>query len=83
MQMPESGFYSWVDISRLGTSAEIVDYLVREARVAVNDGCGYGYGGEGYIRVIHGSLLDETKLLDALERMRAALSRRAAERGLT
>jgi len=83
MQMPESGFYSWVDISRLGTSAEIVDYLVQEARVAVNDGSGYGYGGEGYIRVIHGSLLDETKLLDALERMRAALSRRAAERGLT
>jgi len=82
MLMPESGFYSWVNVSKLGKSSEVVDYLIRHARVAVNDGSNYGPNGEGYIRVIHGSLRDETQVVDALGRMKSALRRLAAEKGL-
>jgi len=78
----ESGFLSWVDVSQLGTEGEIVDYLVREAKVSVNVGTPYGEQGRGHIRVVHGVLGDENDLRDALTRMRKALFKRAEERGL-
>lgn len=36
--LPQSGFLCWVDVSRLGDSSQIVQYLVKHAQVAVNDG---------------------------------------------
>ena len=33
MQMPESGFFVWIDISKLGDSSEITAYLAKEALV--------------------------------------------------
>lgn len=47
MVMPESGFLSWIDISKLGTSTFICDYLLQHAHVMVNSGVPYGQGGEG------------------------------------
>ena len=75
MQMPESGFLCWVDVSRLGSSAEIVEYLLKEARVSVNDGVNYGIGGEGHIRIVLGVYKDNRKVVDALEGIRDALLR--------
>ena len=75
MQMPEAGFLCWVDVSRLGSSAEIVEYLLKEARVSVNDGVNYGIGGEGHIRIVLGVYKDNRKVVDALEGIRDALLR--------
>ena len=56
MQIPESGFFSWLDVSALGDSTEIMDYILQTARVAVNDGKNYGQRGTGFLRIIHGCL---------------------------
>lgn len=42
MLMPESSFFSWLDVSKLGDSTEVMDYILKNARVAVNDGKNYG-----------------------------------------
>lgn len=71
--LPESGFLCWVDVSALGNSSEIVPYLVKKAGVAVNDGVNYGPGGEGHLRIVLGAYRDDQRVVDALERIKAAL----------
>jgi aspartate/methionine/tyrosine aminotransferase len=80
MLMPESGFYSWVNVSSLGPTAEICEYLIKEARVAVNDGNAYGRLGDGHIRVIHGALKNDDHAYRAMHRMKDALTMRSAKR---
>ena len=72
---PESSFFVWVDVSELGTSAEIVRYLIADARVAVNPGDIFGEQGRGYVRIVTGALSDRSAFLDALERIRASLAK--------
>lgn len=83
MLMPESGFYSWINVSRLGDSSDICDFLIKDAKVAVNDGKAYGVEGSGYIRVIHGAMSNEEKAFDALIRMKESLQRLAKDKGIT
>ena len=71
--LPQSGFLCWVDVSRLGDSSQIVQYLVKHAQVAVNDGKNYGPGGEGHLRIVLGVYWDDAKVIAALERIKAAL----------
>ncbi|HBF4254021.1 TPA: pyridoxal phosphate-dependent aminotransferase [Clostridioides difficile] len=73
MQMPESGFLGWINVSKLGTSSEIQKYLVDEAKVCINDGINYGPGGEGHLRIILGSYKDDSKVISALNRIKDAL----------
>ncbi|MDD6467467.1 MAG: pyridoxal phosphate-dependent aminotransferase [Erysipelotrichaceae bacterium] len=73
MELPESGFLGWVDVSKLGNSSDIVSYLVKEAKVSVNDGINYGVGGAGHFRIVLGVYRDNQKVFDALERIKAAL----------
>lgn len=73
MQMPESGFLCWVNVSKLGNADEIVDYLVKEAKVSVNSGINYGVGGEGHLRIVLGVYRDNQKVIDALHRIKDAL----------
>lgn len=75
MQMPESGFLGWVNVSQIGSSSEIVDYLAKEAKVSVNDGINYGSGGEGHFRIVLGVYRDNQKVFAALERIKEALIR--------
>lgn len=72
MDLPESGFLAWIDVSELGDSTEITQYLIQEAKVAVNDGKFYGKGGEGHIRVVLGVFKDDDKIVEILYRMRDA-----------
>lgn len=81
MQLPESGFLAWVDVSRLGSSADIAAYLVRHAKVSVNDGANYGPGGEGHLRIVLGVYRDDKKVVDALYRIRDALTAYQKEPG--
>lgn len=73
MLMPESGFLCWINVSKLGNSSEICEYLIKEAKVAVNDGINYGEGGEGHIRIVLGVREDTQRIEDALLRIEKAL----------
>ncbi len=73
LKMSESGFFSWINVSGLGNSAEITEYLIHEAGVAVNDGINYGTEGNGYLRIIHGCLGDRFKAKEVLEKIAKAL----------
>ena len=73
--LPESGFLFWLDVSKLGDSSDIVRYLLKEARVSVNDGKNYGPGGEGHLRIVLGVYKDDEKVYEALFRIRNALRR--------
>jgi aspartate/methionine/tyrosine aminotransferase len=74
MLLPESGFLSWLNVSRLGTDAEVASYLMKEAKVVVNEGTHYGsLGGPGHLRIVHGCFADETRARDAYDRIRTAL----------
>lgn len=73
MLLPESGFLCWVDVTHLGNSSDIVSYLMKEAKVSVNDGINYGVGGEGHLRIVLGVYKDTQKVIAALNRMKDAL----------
>ena len=73
MALPESGFLGWIDVSELGNSTEIAQYLVTHARVSLNDVVNYGPGGAGHLRIVLGVYKDDQKVIDALERIRDAL----------
>ena len=83
IQMPESGFMCWLDVSVLGDSTEIMSYLIKEAKVACNDGKPYGSRGAGHLRLIIGCYWDDQKSFEAMDRMAEALKKLAAERGLS
>jgi aspartate/methionine/tyrosine aminotransferase len=73
MSMPESGFFCWIDVSELGDSTEIMDYLIQTAGVAVNDGKNYGIQGNGCLRIINGCLGSDDESEMALQRIADAL----------
>lgn len=73
MLMPESGFMCWLNVSEIGDSSDIVSYLVKEAKVSVNDGMNYGIGGAGHLRIILGVYKDDKRVIDGLERIKKAL----------
>ena len=80
--MPESGFLAWVNISKLGNSNEIVQYLIEKAKVGVNPGNEYGELGEGYFRIVIGAFREDDKLIEALNRVKVSLTKLAKERGI-
>jgi aminotransferase len=62
-------FFAWLPVPKGFTSVSFSDYLLERAHVVVAPGVGFGQFGEGYVRV--GLLSDETRLLEAVERIRA------------
>ena len=80
MLLPESGFLAWVDVSVLGSSKDIYRYLIKEAKVATNEGSFYGPGGEGHLRIVLGVYRDDEKVYAALYRIKDALMRYGKER---
>lgn len=82
MQLPQSGFLAWVDVSQLGDSATICKRLISEAKVAVNDGINYGSGGAGHLRIVLGVYRDNQDVVNALERMAKTLSNIGKEKGI-
>lgn len=82
MAMPESSFMSWINISRLGTAAEVNACIIREANVVCNEGTTYGRQGEGHLRIVHGAYKDDAKVVEALLRIKDVLTRLAVEKGI-
>ena len=71
---PQASFLIWLDCRELGLSQpELMDLFNEKAGVVVNNGAGYGTGGEGFIRFNVGcprSIVEE-----ALLRIEAALAK--------
>lgn len=82
MQLSESGFLSWLDISALGTESEVMSYLNENALVSINSGAPYGEQGKGHIRIVHGVFASNEALERAILRMREALLTLSKEKEL-
>ncbi|WP_432721121.1 pyridoxal phosphate-dependent aminotransferase [Jeongeupia wiesaeckerbachi] len=77
---PDGAFYAFADISGLGlgSSAEVTQWLLREAGVVVTPGSAFGAGGEGYIRLSFATSTDVVTA--AVERIRTAIADTKARR---
>jgi aminotransferase len=64
---PSGSFFAWLPVPSGFTSAEFADHLLEKADVVVAAGNGFGDYGEGYVRV--GLLVDEDRLVEAVERI--------------
>lgn len=64
---PGGSFFSWLPVPEGFTSAAFAELLLREAKVAVAPGIGFGAYGEGYVRA--GLLSDEDRLIEAARRI--------------
>lgn len=67
VEVPKGSFFAWLPVPNGFTSESFADYLLEKADVAVAAGNGFGQYGEGYIRV--GLLVDEDRLVEAVERI--------------
>ena len=71
MIKPEGTYLAWLDCSRLEIEESPYQFFLDKARVALNDGLGFGTEGDRFVRLNFGcprSMLEET-----LDRMRGAL----------
>jgi aminotransferase len=66
-EAPKGSFFSWLPVPEGFTSASFAELLLREAKVAVAPGIGFGSHGEGYVRV--GLLSTEERLVEAAQRI--------------
>lgn len=66
---PRATFYLWVPVPHPYKSADLATRLLTEAGVVVTPGNGFGYPGEGYIRLA--LTQDESRLLEATERIKS------------
>ena len=83
MKPSESGILSWLNISRLGTSAEVANYLMKHANIMVNQGTPYGEQGEGYIRIVTACFASDEDAAKRFKRINDALTKLAEQKGVT
>ncbi|MCS7055653.1 MAG: PatB family C-S lyase [Thermoflexales bacterium] len=72
--VPEATYLGWLDFRAAGLADNPYRFFLERARVALSDGATFGPGGEGFLRLNFGC--PRAQLLEALERMRAALRQR-------
>jgi aspartate/methionine/tyrosine aminotransferase len=71
-RLPQGAFYAFPNVSAVGRPSDwLAEYLLEEAGVALLPGTSFGKNGEGYLRLSFANSLEN--LLEALERMKAAL----------
>lgn len=70
---PQASFLVWMDCRALGLKHdELVDFFVKKAHLALNDGEMFGPGGEGFMRM--NVAVPRSVLRQALEQLRQALA---------
>jgi aspartate aminotransferase len=73
-RLPQGAFYAFPNVSALGRPSDwLAEYLLEEAGVALLPGTSFGKNGEGYLRLSFANSMEN--LLEALERMQAALGK--------
>jgi aspartate/methionine/tyrosine aminotransferase len=71
-QRPQGAFYVFPNFKSFGiTSSALADFLLEKAGVAVLPGSAFGEYGEGYLRLVYSSSIENIKL--AINRMKLAL----------
>jgi len=71
---PQGAFYAFPSIKATGkSSAEIADFLLEEAKVALIPGSAFGQYGEGYLRIAYSNPLENIQ--EAVERIKTALGK--------
>ena len=71
---PQGAFYAFPSIKAIGkSSAEITDFLLEEAKVALIPGSAFGQYGEGYLRIAYSNSLENIQ--EAVERIKTALGK--------
>ena len=71
MVRPEGTYLAWLDCSQAGIPDNPSQFFLQEAGVALNDGCAFGRGGEGFVRL--NFACPRSTLEEALDRMKRAL----------
>jgi cystathionine beta-lyase len=52
MNRPQATYLAWLDFREYGyTQKELIDKMVKEAKLGLNDGSTFGAGGEGFMRI--------------------------------
>ncbi|MBW8763829.1 MAG: aminotransferase class I/II-fold pyridoxal phosphate-dependent enzyme [Microbacterium sp.] len=72
-RIPDAGYLAWIDVSALGLGDTPARRILKEAKVALNDGSAFGAEGEGYVRLNFGT--SPEIITEAVERI-ASLTRR-------
>jgi aspartate aminotransferase len=72
---PKGAFYVWakIDPELDMTSEDFADWLLENAGVVVIPGTAFGKQGEGWVRISYAT--EKSRLIEAMERMREALSK--------
>lgn len=71
MTIPEGIYLAWIDLRAYNLEPTSCEYLVKHARVGLNDGKEFGTAGIGYVRL--NFACPRSVLLEGLERIRQAL----------
>lgn len=72
--VPEATYLAWLDCRELNLEPSPYEFFLKKARVASNDGAVFGAEAAGFVRLNFGC--PRATLLEALERMAAALAAR-------
>ncbi len=82
--LPDATYLGWLDCGQLTlpgeNNATWQEFFLKQARVGLNDGCEFGTGGEGFVRLNFGC--PRPTLVDALERMKKSLASAPAPGGV-
>jgi len=68
---PEGTYLAWLDFRQTGLSHDPSRLLLKQGRVAFNDGASFGKGGRGFVRLNFGC--PRPTLVEGLERIKKAL----------
>lgn len=72
-QCPKGAFYIFINAKALGrSSAELAQYLLEEAKIALVPGDVFGPGGEGYLRMSYANSYQN--IVEGCERLRTAVA---------
>ena len=67
IKAPQGSFFAWLPVPQGFTSVEFADFLLEKADISVAAGSGFGDIGEGFVRA--GLLVDETRIIEAVNRI--------------
>lgn len=71
---PLGAFYAFVNVKKIGLpDTELVEYLLKEAKVATLHGSAFGYGGEGYLRFSYATSMENIR--EGLKRIKEAIEK--------
>jgi LL-diaminopimelate aminotransferase len=68
VEWPKATFYLWIQVPRGYTSTQFATLLLEQGGIVATPGNGFGEAGEGYIRMA--LTVEETRLREAIERLK-------------